>query len=258
MATTRAWFTIGAVATVAVLGYAGWQGVTWLLPQQTDEQHQTYHQQVGKVELDFNAGSATLLRGQDGQVDVDQKTMWSLFAKPTVQQTWEGDTLHISVRCPDGSFLGVSDRCSADFSLRIPANVTVDARTEAGSLRVKDTTGDTKLSTTAGDIEFDNTSGKLSAQTNAGSVTGTGLRSTDVTVSMDVGSADLQFAVPPHLVDAEVSAGDLQIAVPKAPYQVQAHADSSPATVDFTPDPAATSKIIAQTHAGDVHVRYAN
>ncbi|MFC0528358.1 DUF4097 family beta strand repeat-containing protein [Phytohabitans kaempferiae] len=252
-----AWMTLGTAATVVVLLFAGAVAWTWLSPKRTDEDRQSYRQAVARVHLDSNAGDITVSPGEPGVVTVEHRLAWSSLRKPTVERTWSGDTLTITGRCPrTGLKFGLGSDCTMDYVLTVPPDVTLDLRTEAGSVRVSDLTGEMRLAASAGDITAENVSGPLWARADSGQITGTGLRSDTTDVEIDSGDVELSYAEAPPSVSAVASAGDVVIALPAGAYKVTAEAASGDERVGVTTDPAATSAVTARTSAGDVTIQY--
>ncbi|MBT0770093.1 DUF4097 family beta strand repeat protein [Kineosporia sp. J2-2] len=249
------WLAAGAVATVIVLVSVGRVFAGAAVPAQHGEDDATLTHPVSKVVVDSNAGDATVTDGPDGQVTLSRRTTWSIGARPRVEQHWQGDVLHLDVRCPEGGVAGIDD-CSADFEIQVPAGADVEAKTEAGTLSVTGVGGDVRLSSSAGDIELSGVGGSIHARTQKGSISGDDLNATSTDVEAQAGDAELSYASPPRRVRAVTSAGDVSVLVPSGAYAVVAHSDSQEATVGFTPDPDAEATITATVDAGSVEVGY--
>ncbi|MDQ7903611.1 DUF4097 family beta strand repeat-containing protein [Phytohabitans sp. ZYX-F-186] len=254
-----AWRTLGAAATVLVLLFAGAVAWTWLSPERTDEHRETYRQEVSRVTLDSNAGDITVTAGEAGAVTVERRLAWTSLRKPTVEEKWSGDTLTITGRCPGtGLKFGLGSDCTLDYVLRVPPGVALDLRTEAGSVRVSDLTGEVRLTASAGDITAEHVSGPLYARADSGKITGVGLRSDTTDVEIDSGDVDLTYAEVPPTVSAVASAGDVVIHLPSGAYAVTADAASGDERVEVTTDPGAPSSVTARTSAGDVTIQYSS
>jgi hypothetical protein len=247
------WLIAGAAVTLLTLLFAGRLFAAEALPDQTDQNDRTYTQAVTRVEIDSNAGDATLTPGPAGEVKVHKQSTWSAGSKPQIEESWSGTTLHFKVRCPEGRGSG---ECSVDFELSVPPEVSTDLRTEAGILTVTDLTGPTRLATSAGDVFVEGARGDVLVRTDKGDVTGTGLRSAKVDIEVQNGDTDLAFASVPKTVKSVTQAGDVQLVVPKGAYAVQASAQSDDVNLGFESDPAATSTITATVQAGRVDIRH--
>lgn len=252
-----AWMTLGTAATVVVLLFAGAVAWTWLSPQRTDNGRQTYRQAVSRVTLDSNAGDVTVAAGEPGAVTVERRISWTSLRKPTVEETWSGDTLTVTGRCPrTGLKFGLGSDCKMDYVLRVPPGVAVDVRTEAGNVRAVDLTGEVRLTASAGEITAESISGPLYARADSGQITGVGLRSDTTDVAIDAGGVELTYAEVPPTVSAVASAGDVVIHLPAGAYDVTADAASGDERVEVTSDPGAPSSVTARTSAGDVLIQY--
>jgi Putative adhesin len=246
-----AWLVLGSVLTAAVVAFGGLTVWSWLA-HQTLTQQQTYQHPVSRIELELESGDVSLTPGAAGQVRVSRRLGWSI-ARPRPVESWDGTTLRLRAGCP--TVLGTD--CYLDYDLRVPADVTVVARTSSGALTVRELAGALDLSASSGDVRLTGTSGPLVVRTSSGAVRASALRAPSVAVRASSGDVDLGFARPPRLVRATASAGNIGITVPRgAAYNVQADAD--PGSTAVTVDRLASSPyvIVAQAGSGDIHVRY--
>ena len=190
---------------------------------------------VKVVDVHVTAESVEVREGVGGTTRLDRTITWSLRT-PTVVQRQVGDRLEITSHCP----FYVGRGCWGHVLLVVPPGTEVHAHSSAASVRATGLTGAVDLSSSAG------------------SVSGTGLRSTDVSASSSAGSTKLAFATPPRQVDASSSAGSVEVVVPRGSDAYLVHADSSAgsSTVAVRTDPASDRRIRAHSSAGSVHVRY--
>jgi hypothetical protein len=108
-------------------------------------------------------------------VVVERRLRWSA-GRPTIGETWDGDTPRIRSRC------GEATRCTVAYTLRVPADVEIDARTRASRIEARGLTGSLRLTGSSG------------------AVTATGLRQGPVEIGADPGDIDLRFASPPGIL----------------------------------------------------------
>ncbi|RSN52593.1 hypothetical protein DMH01_41190 [Amycolatopsis sp. WAC 04182] len=249
----KTWFAGGALVTALVLLVACAAVWSWLSGESrpnTDSQSQVYRQPIGRIEISSAAGDLTVSAGPDGEVGVDRRLEWTEH-KPAYTEEWTGDTLRITVRCPDGK-LG----CSVHYTIRIPRSVSVQAHTDAGNLDIRDLSGDIKAETEAGRTTLENTKGKLYARNGNGDLTATGITSADVDLGTRAGKVDLRLSGVPSLVRATSGAGDVLVLVPANPrgYQVRADTNAGRRVVEVQDASASPHRIEASTSAGDVTV----
>jgi hypothetical protein len=197
------------------------------------------------------------------QVSVERRLEWS-GQQPTIDESWQGDTLRIRARCELNEFAKIrNDRCLVVYALRVPPDVALDVNLEFGPIRVDTVQGDLNLTAMWGDVAVANSKGVVRARTGYGTVTGTTMRSLEADVRSSSGDVSLTFAVPPQLVKATTDGGDVEVAVPRdAPgvpgYGVHPKVDGPGRSYISVPaDSSGLHEVFATTSSGDVHVRYA-
>lgn len=230
----RGWFVVAGVFGMLVVLVTGLFLWSWFA-RQTETQNQTYTHAVGEVDITLSGGDITVLPGATGQVTVQRTLTWS-NPKPDIGEAWAGRTLRINSGCWNWRLPG----CSVDYVLRVPANVTVNADTQDGSVSVRDI------------------SGTLSATSGAGSITATGLRCQRVTAGTRSGAIDLGFIASPERVSATSSSGNISIGVPyQGSYSIAADVRTGQRTVAVHQDAASTRTIDARVDSGDITIQYA-
>jgi hypothetical protein len=253
------WLTFGVLVTAPTLVLGSLVARNWLDssgPAPVELQRQSYqHQQpISRIELDISGGDATVLAGPAGGVEVERHLRG--HDKPKVEESWQGNTFHVRVRCSAGKIPHFGERCSAAYIIRIPAGTAVDARTDSGDLTVRDISGDLRLVTQGGDIEVANATGAVSARTDSGSISGNRLGSADLSARLGSGDARLAFEKAPRSATATSTSGDVDITVPEGRYRTRAHSDTGDQTVTVDSDNAANSAITAWAGSGDVNIHY--
>jgi hypothetical protein len=245
------WRIVGAVFAVLTICAGVLTTVSWLA-RQTEIQDQTYLRPATQIEIQGDTGNVTLVPGGPG-VAVHRHLTWS-WSKPSISETWEGQTLRLNTRCP-GVALGPG--CGVDYTLRVPVNATVVAHTSTGDISVRGLRGSLTLSTSTGDVHVTDAPGALSARTNTGDIDASGLASPTVDAHTDTGDVQLRFTQPPSQVQASASTGDVSVTVPASDaYLVQTTTDTGNSTVAVTQDPTSRRSIVAHTDTGDVHISY--
>jgi len=228
------WLVIGGVLTAAtlvlgVLSAAGW------LSYRTEVQHQVYEQQSTDITVDIDTGNLTLTAGDPGTVTVTRRLKWA-FAKPTVQEHWDGQSLQISSTCTR-SWPGPG--CAVDYTIEVPEGVAVRASTSTGDITVRNLRGQLRLSTSTGDIH------------------GSDLASANVEAQTDTGDIVLRLTSPARAVSTRTSTGDIEIVVPgQDGYRVETRTGTGDVDVLVRRDDASQRSIAAHTGTGDIDVRY--
>ena len=228
------WLAIGAVFAVLVLGLGAFSLASWLALR-TETQHQTYDHAITRLVIDGGTGDLTFSRGESSSVVVDRRLTWS-FWKPEITETWEGETLRVTTRCPP---INAGPNCSVDYVIALPDGVDVEAYTGTGDVSVSDLRGDVRVTTGTGDI------------------TAAGLTSTDVDVQSGTGDVTLRFGNAPRTVQADTGTGNVRITVPPGDlYQVNGDSGTGDLRVRLVHDPSASRQITVHTGTGDIDVSY--
>jgi ribosomal protein S28E/S33 len=162
-----------------------------------------------------------------------------------------GDRVEIHASCP----VVLNQNCKARYRVEVPPAVQVIAHA-GGHVRVTGTTGSLAARADQGRVTLTDVSGPLDVHSSQGSVSGSGLRSTDVHASSSQGDVDLTFVRDPDLVDVSASQGDVRVVVPAdhVAYAVDASASQGSAHVRVPTDEAASRRVTARASQGDVTV----
>lgn len=249
-----AWLTIGVILTVVTIATTTttlWSRMAANAATITQNQEQTYVGQPANIVVNLSSGDVTIRRGPAGRVAVRRQLQWA-SNKPVIDERWDGHTFVISQGCPSG-FL--DPQCNVNYSLTVPAGVTVTAATASGNVQVAGITGALRLTSDSGDVGAANPVGTVTAQSASGNVTVSGARSSSVTARSDSGDVTLGFASVPGMVSADSASGNVIVAVPAgASYDVQAATASGNSNVNVPNTPGSPRLIHAHTDSGDVTV----
>lgn len=206
---------------------------------EVDERPQTEilrdtHPGVTNLVIASDAGDVRIGAGPDGSAQTARVLRWTGDAKPEITDEVVGDTLRITVRCPEAADGGQS---AVDIMATLPAGGTVE--TAVGT----------------GDITIDGLAGQQSLTTAAGDVLGIGLRADRVEARSSAGEITLRFAVAPSRVQVSGVAGDVQVVLPDGDaYVVEGGSETGEVMVTVAQDAAAGRRITASTGSGDVMV----
>lgn len=256
----RTWLIVGGVVTAVTLLLTSSTVWTWLarLSAETETGGGSYIRPVSLVVVDADEVDLVLMAGQAGRVRFERRLEWS-GSKPTVEETWDGQTFQVTARCPDGPPLvvGADPVCSVGYTIAVPAEVAVDVTSRSGEIEVRDLGGEVRLSESTGSVTVDNIIGPLALRTTTGDIVGSGLRSSHVEVRVDTGNVDLSFATPPEQVIVVATTGNPTIEVPGDDrYRVSVETSTGNQDISVVRDPDATRTIDIRTTSGDVRIRY--
>lgn len=205
------WIAVAVVTAFVVVVPFGVQ-VWGRLIRQTRTDTVAYHHPITALEIDSPHGAVTVGPGPAGQVTVRRTLTWAL-SRPDVRQTWDGDTLRISVMCQRAKLYS-SLECGAGLDLRVPADVAVRAAVTSGKVDVRDLAGGVRLRATAGVVRMTRVSGAIWARSESGTITGTALTAPTVDTAVTSGRIRLGFTGPPERVTAATVSGAVSIGVP--------------------------------------------
>ena len=252
----RAWWIVALLTGLAVACCTGTFLVGRLAADHSSATR-TITRPVKLLRIDDTGGSVTVDAGPPGQVRLREDLDWVL-RKPKVEHRWDGDTLLVTVLCPDGSGPFHALGCRADVRIEVPADTAVQSVAAAGSTTVSGISGAVDLSAGSGPVTLTAVVGPVTVSTASGPVQGDGLRSPRVQVQSTSGPITLNFAAAPAVATVGSTSGPIDIGVPRGPrYRATARSASGPASVgDGLDDPAATSLLTATSASGPVDIDY--
>jgi hypothetical protein len=252
------WLVIGSVFTLIVIGLSTLGVVGWL-GYRSETQTQVYQQPITALKVKLGTGDLTLTPGSDNTVTVTRRLHWS-FRKPTFEERWDGQQLTVTANCDGFVTPGVftpGPNCGVDYTLQVPAGISVQAVTDTGDITVRDLHGPLNLQTSTGDVSDSGASADLTLRSDTGDVLATGT-SAHVDASTDTGNVTLHLTAPPQAVSAQSDTGDVMITVPPGGvYKVQTSVDTGDANVTVTRNDTADRTITARTNTGDIGISYA-
>ncbi|WP_158708507.1 hypothetical protein [Streptomyces sp. NRRL S-244] len=213
---------------------------------------------VSAVEIDAGGADVRLTPRSDGQVVYRAEVRWSVEA-PKIEESWLGDTLKLTPRCPAaGDLLASGIGCSVDLGVTVPAGVPVKVTAGSGTVVVSGLGGAVDAEVGAGTLRLSALRGPLRASVGSGSLEASGLSSPQAEIRAGTGSAVARFAAPPERLTARAGAGRLRLTVPAdTRFRVTAHAGAG--RCDVAPgmdDPAATGRLDISADAGRAEAGY--
>jgi hypothetical protein len=179
-----------------------------------------------RVESDV---STQLVASVDGKVHVTVDGSYAV-AKPEITVAPKDGTLTVVARCPDA-------HCRVDLTVEVPAEAAVQATVDGTSLDVSGVSSPLTLATTGGSVNLAR------------------VRSTDVSVDVRGGSADLFFDSPPTQLRATTRDGSITVQLPRSvSYQIDAVASQGSTYVDIPNDPSADRRLYLRTSYGSITI----
>jgi hypothetical protein len=242
---------VGSVFTVLVIGFGTVQAVAGIAHEEHDVRT-VVDEAVRVVDVDAS-GSVTVVGRDAGPITIDEHVSRGLHSP---QRSIRVDGARLSVRGTCRAF--PETWCSDDFVIRVPRSVRL--RVDAVEIDVRGTTGAADLTTEGGAIDLEGTRGSVRLSSHGGQIDGASLRTTRLTATSYGGNISLAFAVPPRRVDASSLGGHVVVALPDGPvtYRVDTSTSGGSAETLVRTDPDSERTIRAESHGGDVTVRYTN
>lgn len=205
------WIAVAVVTAFVVVVPLGVR-VWCRLIRQTRTDTVSYQHPIRALEIDSPDGAVTVGAGPAGRTIVRRTLTWAL-SRPSVRQTWDGDTLRIDVTCRRAEPYS-SLECGVGLDLRVPADVAVRASVTSGKVDVRNIAGGVHLRTTAGVVRMTGVAGGIWARSVSGTITGAALTAPKVDAGVTSGAIRLGFTGPPERVTAATTSGSVSIGVP--------------------------------------------
>jgi hypothetical protein len=244
-----------AIVVIVVLALVALSAVTWAL---RSTEHETYPIEgtFDRVAVDVDAGPITIEASDEGTTSLTATTEAALFSDADVSFDVESGQLTVEGDCSRGIWLINWGRCHIEVVLRVPAEVDVVAKSEAGRVSTAGLAGAADVQSSAGEVRVDGHSGPLRAHSSAGGVTVTGLSSDDAEVTSSAGGVNVTAIDPPASLRASSSAGGVTVTLPGGEvYNVDADTSAGSTTVEVPTDPSSPYRVEAKSSAGTVTVR---
>ncbi len=242
----------GGAIVVMVALLTGFLYAVDLLMASSETTSRVYERQVSGLNLHVDNADVEIEPGRADRVRLIRVLEWSAF-KPKAEETWEGDTLRIKMRCP----VELARSCRAFYRIQVPERMPLTVRGGGGDVRILGLSGNVDIDTGGGNVLLENLVGDVDLVNDAGDVRIKDSRSKSVKAETRAGDTFLDFSAPPSNVDVRTTAGDLAVQVPwGSPYSIDAEAVGGSRTVEVQDEGAAPHRIQARVSAGHLSVRY--
>jgi len=234
------------LAFVAACGPAGPQA-----PVNTAIESATLTQPLSRIVFtDLAAGNLSVRRAEGTAAQVTRKLRWRGDKPPVYTETWEGQTLRITYRCP-------MINCSIDYTVELPGNVEVQAETSSGDVDVSGMNAPVEIGTTSGDVRLTAVKGPVTVTATSGDVSGMDLTTGRASVTTTSGEVNLEFSAAPQEVTVRATSGDTTVLVPpRDPYRVKVETSSGDQKVVVDRSESAARTIDVDSTSGDVRIGY--
>jgi hypothetical protein len=223
---------------------------------------------VGGGDVDLRGAPADL-----GTAQLTGTVSYSLV-RPRVYWNDGAGAAGVRLGCPFWSMAN----CELNAHVDLPVAAVVNASTDGGNVTAADLSGAVTLHTGGGDVNVSQLSGPLSVTTSGGNVsvdqvsgaarlhtgggdiTGTGIKTRDVTAETSGGNVGLTLTVVPASLVVRTGGGDVTIVVPRLPpgvgYDLNATSGGGDVNRDVVIDQSSPYKISATTSGGNITIEY--
>jgi hypothetical protein len=225
----RAWTTVGLVLAVTIMVAALSGAVGDMAYQAIPSSQRVFAGPLHAVSIEVDTGSVTVEAGSGPAILVETSGSRGVRSPSDHEQVSAG-TLAVRSSC-GATFL--NDRCSRDYVLRVPPQLSVTASSGKGDVMVVGVSGSLDLHSGEGAVSVVGGSGTVRLSSDQGDVSAVQMGSQSVIATSGQGVVDLGFASPPSQVTASSDQGDVTIGLPhgSVSYQVHATSDQGVATV---------------------------
>lgn len=247
-----------ALSAVLVVAPAVWQGWAYTSTEHGTLSGASGERTVSAVEIEAGGADVRVTPRSDRQVVYQADLRWSLTA-PRIEESWLGDTLKLTPRCPAAGALVESGLgCSVDLDVTVPAGIPVKVTAGSGTVSVSGLAGPVDAEVGGGQLRLSALRGPLRASVGSGSLEASGLTSPQADIRAGAGSAVARFAAPPDRVTARAGAGSLRLTVPTATrFRVTAGAGTGRCDVEpGLHDPAAPGRLDISAESGHAEAGY--
>lgn len=246
------WILGGSFVAIALLGVGSTQMLS-LLAHEEETIVRTFD--AGDVAaLDVTSSGRIEVIASDGPEIVVTANVSRGLSSTDHREEIVGDTLELHAGC--NRF--ISKFCGVDYTVEVPADVTVTARSSNAGVMVngmragvtaRSQNGSVTASDVSGTIELRSENGAVTAEINEGSLQ----------AHAENGSIRVAFAASPEAVDASSDNGSVLVVVPdddQIAYALDASSDDGRVRDDVRTDPTSDRTIRARSDNGSVTVRY--
>src|SRR5262249_25149443 len=142
-------------------------GIWWAASRETRITSYAVQGSLAGVELDLGAGSAELVGGGQGALEVRRTDRFAFDHPSAERRDVRAGVLHCGSACPKT----VPSGCQVTYRVAVPDNVPVTVRTSTGTVRVGALRASARIQTDSGNVVVDGFCGfQLSARSRAGDV----------------------------------------------------------------------------------------
>ncbi|MEU7604902.1 hypothetical protein AB0B78_35985 [Streptomyces sp. NPDC040724] len=210
-----AWTVAALLSALLVVAPATWQVWSYGTARSDTLTGGSGGRPVTALEIVGGDADVTVTPRADRQVGYRATVGWS-FKAPTIEESWLGDTLRLTPRCPGEELWPAAGPCSVRLGVTVPEGIPVKVTAGSGRVLLSGLGGAVDTEVDSGRIDLVGLRGALRAKVGSGSLRATGLTGPQAEFRVGSGRADAVFVTPPDQVSGRVGSGRLELTVPAA------------------------------------------
>ena len=243
------------IMTVAIIVFVGIGAVLLGTPvasaTTTDE---TFTMDPGSrvLSVDLGRGDVLLTPSGSNQLEV-RRTMRFSGPKPIVEEHADANGARITAHCA----VAAKPLCAISYEIAVPNGYIIDLHGSAGALDVRGLTMERlRIEVASAATHLEDITGPVEISSRSGSITGARLGVAEFSAQMASGRTNLDFALPPRLVNVAASSGAVALRLPatEGAYGVEVHTASGAQEIQVPTDPASERRVTVSTGSGKVQV----
>jgi hypothetical protein len=250
--TSRISKAIMTAAIIVVVGIAAVLLGTPVASATTTEETFTMDPGSRVLSVDLGRGDVSLTRSSSKHLEV-RRTMRFSGPKPIVEERADANGASITTHCAALT----KWVCAISYQIAVPDSYIIDLNGSAGALEVRGLTMERlRIDVTSAATHLEDIAGPVEISSRSGSITGARLGVAEFSARLASGRTNVDFALPPRLVNVAASSGAVALRLPatEGAYGVEVHTASGAQEIQVPTDPASERRVTVSTGSGKVQV----
>jgi len=243
------WRILGAVLTVAAIGWAAFNVVSIVAHEEHTETDRYSAADLTGLSIVTDNGRVRVTATETDEIIVRTRVSEGLRDTDRSVGTSDG-VLRLNGSCPA---IG-GEWCRVGYEVEVPRDLAVTIVSHNGSVDVTGVAAAVSVDADNGSILLQDVRGPVVATSDNGRVEGSALRAPDVRADSDNGRIELSFAAAPTRVDARSDNGSVVVTVPDTgeAYVVTLDNDTGDQELDVRVDPTSERQLLLSSDHGAV------
>jgi hypothetical protein len=251
---TTAWLSVGSLLTTAAIGWGTFNIVDLVAHEMETRTVTVDAAGIDLIDVVDDAGSVTI-----ESADVDQITVRARIGHGLKRSgssvVVDGNRVVVRGSCP---VLG-SQWCDVRYTITVPADIDVVARSDDNSIRAAGLDGDVDLRSDNGSVRVTDLGGDVRLQSDNGAIDARALTGTTVRADADNGSVSVEMLVAPRSVQLSSNNGRVTLVLPTGDelYAVDISSQNGGVDNQLRVDPKSERTVVISSDNGTATARYA-